>query len=159
MADKLEPPVDASASSSAGERTNQRKIPGNLPYLPSPPSLTRVLDKIIDSQRPERFTTDFLENVLKQSGGSARATIPILKRLGFLDAASTPTELYAKFETDSGRAQAALSALRNGFPEIFRRNEYAHQADDNRLKDLSPSMRRLPNDWRLLIDIVAVTRT
>jgi hypothetical protein len=56
--------------------------------------------------------------------------------MGFLSSDSVPTELYAKFRTESGRGPAALQALRNGFPEIFKRSEYAHNVDETKLRDI-----------------------
>ncbi|MER9458718.1 DUF5343 domain-containing protein [Mesorhizobium sp. M0387] len=114
----------------------QRKIPGNLPYLTSSGTLKKALDRLIEAQRPERFSVDFLENVLKLSGGSARATIPVLKKMNFLSGDGTPTEIYTKFRTDSGRGAAALQGLRSAFQEIFRRSEYAHSAEESKLKDI-----------------------
>lgn len=114
----------------------RREIPGNLPYLTAPGTLKKALDRLIDAQRPERFSVDFLENVLKMSGGSARAVIPVLKKMNFLTGDGVPTELYARFRTEGGRPAAALAGLRNGFPEIFKRSEYAHSADDGKLKDI-----------------------
>ncbi|WP_147306455.1 DUF5343 domain-containing protein [Methylovirgula sp. 4M-Z18] len=113
-----------------------RKIPGNLPYLPASGTLKKALDRLIEAARPPKFNPDFLENVLKLKGGSARNTIPILKRMGLLTSEGVPTELYAKFRTESGRGEAALQALRNGFPEIFKRSEYAHAVEDNKLRDI-----------------------
>ncbi len=113
-----------------------RKIPGNLPYLAASGTLKRALERLIDASRPDKFNTDFLENVLKLSGGAARATIPIMKKIGFLSSDAVPTDLYAKFRTEGGRPAAALSGLRNGFPEIFKRSEYAHTVDDNKLRDI-----------------------
>lgn len=114
----------------------RRDIPGNLPYLTASGTLKKVLDRIIEAQRPDRFSIDFLENVLKLTGGSARATIAILKRCGFLSSDGSPTELYARFKTEGGRSAAALQGLKNGFPEIFKRSEYAYTADDAKLKDI-----------------------
>jgi hypothetical protein len=113
-----------------------RKIPGNLPYLTAAGTLKRALERLIDASRPDKFNADFLENVLKLSGGGARATIPILKKMNFLSSDAVPTELYAKFRTSGGRAAAAVQGLRNGFPEIFKRSEYAHTVDDNKLRDI-----------------------
>lgn len=113
-----------------------RKIPGNLPYLPGSGTLRRVLAGLIEAERPDKFNYDFLENVLKVSGGAARATIPILKRLGFVGVDGKPTDLYARFKTTSGRGPAALQALRTGFPEIFKRSEYAHTVPDAKLRDI-----------------------
>lgn len=56
--------------------------------------------------------------------------------MGMLSSDGVPTELYAKFRTEGGRGAAALQALRNGFPEIFKKSEYAHTVDDNKLKDI-----------------------
>jgi Family of unknown function (DUF5343) len=116
--------------------TAPRKIPGNLPYLTASGTLKKALERLIDASRPDKFNADFMENVLKLSGGAARATIPILKKMGFLSSDGVPTEFYAKFRTEGGRAAAALAGLRNGFPEIFKRSEYAHTVDDNKLRDI-----------------------
>jgi len=113
-----------------------RKIPGNLPYLAASGTLKRALERLIDASRPDKFNADFMENVLKLSGGAARATIPIMKKMGYLSSDAVPTELYAKFRTEGGRPAAALAGLRNGFPEIFKRSEYAHTVEDNKLRDI-----------------------
>lgn len=74
---------------------------------------------MIEAQRPDKFNADFLENVLKLKGGAARATIPILKKMGFLASDSTPTD----------------------------RSEYAHSVDDAKLKDIIVEITGLkPND-------------
>lgn len=124
------------AKAAGGKVNSQRKIPGNLPYLPASGTLKKALERMIDASRPDKFNADFLENVLKLSGGAARATIPIMKKMNFLSSDGVPTELYAKFRTESGRPSAALSGLRNGFPEIFKRSEYAHTVDDNKIRDI-----------------------
>lgn len=113
-----------------------RKIPGNLPYIAAPGTLKRVLDKLIDAQRPDKFTADFLANVLKMSGGGARSTIPMLKKMGFLSSDGTPTETYGRFRTETGRGPAALQGLRSAYAEIFKRSEYAHAADDAKIRDI-----------------------
>jgi hypothetical protein len=59
-----------------------------------------------------------------------------MKKMGFLASDGTPTDLYAKFRTEGGRPVAALAGLRNGFPEIFKRSEYAHSVDDNKVRDI-----------------------
>lgn len=114
----------------------QRKIPGNLPYVTASGTLKKALERLIEASRPDKFNSDFLENVLKLSGGSARATIPILKRIGFLSSDGVPTDLYAKFRTEGGRGNAALQSLRIGFPEVFKRSEYAHAVEDSKLRDI-----------------------
>ena len=59
-----------------------------------------------------------------------------MKRTGFLTSDGAPTDLYARFRTEGGRGPAALQALKIGFPEIFKRSEYAHSVDDIKLRDI-----------------------
>ena len=81
---------------------------------------------------------------MEARGGTARPIIPILKATGLLNQTGAPTELYAQFQTDAGRPAAALQALRNGFGEIFRRNQYAHRADEAALIDVIVAITGLP---------------
>lgn len=113
-----------------------RKIPGNLPYLTSSGTLKKALDRLIDAQQPPRYNADFLENILSLTGGGARATVPILKKMGFISSDGTPTALYAKFRTLGGRGPAALQGLQSAFAEIFKRSTYAHTVNDAKLKDI-----------------------
>jgi len=78
------------------------------------------------------------------TGGAARPIIPILKATGLLNQTGAPTELYAQFQTDAGRPAAALKALRNGFAEVFRRNQYAHKAEEAALVDVIVAITGLP---------------
>lgn len=128
------------AAAKAGEPTEgpatKRKIPGNLPYLPASGTLKKVLDKIIEAQQPPRFSVDFVENVLNVTGGAARATIPILKKMGFVASDGAPTALYSKFRTNGERGAAALQGLQNAFSEVFKKSGYAHTANDAKIKDI-----------------------
>lgn len=133
---KTEAEAVAPANQQKSAANAQRKIPGNLPYLAASGTLKKALDRLVEASRPDRFNTDFLENVLKLTGGAARATIPLMKRMGLLASDGTPTDLYARFRTESGRGPAALQALRTGFPEIFKRSEYAHSVEDAKLRDI-----------------------
>jgi hypothetical protein len=89
------------------------------------------------------------------SGGAARPIIPILKATGLLNQSGTPTELYSQFQTEAGRPAAALQALRNGFGEIFRRNQYAHRADEPTLIDVIVAITGLPKKEGIVRYILA----
>ncbi|MGH6835512.1 MAG: DUF5343 domain-containing protein [Methylocella sp.] len=110
-----------------------RKIPGNLPYLPGPGTLKKALEGIVGAQRPDKFNPDFLESILQLKGG---ATVPIFKKMGLVASDGSPTELYSRFKTDSGRGAAALQAIKNAYPEIYKRSEYAHRVTDAKIKDI-----------------------
>lgn len=144
MTAETETSTEESAESASSERAARRKIPGGLPYTSSPGVLRRVLERIPTSEKPGTFNGDFLGTVMGATGGAARPIIPILKATGLLNQSGTPTELYAQYQTDAGRPAAALQALRNGFAEIFRRNQYAHKAEDAALTDLIVSITGLP---------------
>lgn len=135
---------EAAAAPANSEKSVRRKIPGGLPYTSSPGVLRRVLERIPTSEKPGTFTYDFLGTVMEARGGAARPIIPILKATGLLNQTGAPTELYAQFQTDAGRPVAALQALRNGFGEIFRRNQYAHKADEAALIDVVVAITGLP---------------
>ena len=130
----------------ADEQASRRKIPGNMPYTSSAGVLQRVLEKIPSAEKPAAFTIDFLGTVLGFTGGSARPVIPILKATSLLSQSGAPTELYGQFQTDGGRAAAALQALRSGYAEIFKRNQYAHRLDANQLTDVIVAITGLPKN-------------
>jgi len=107
----------------------------SLPYLNATGYITKVLEKIKEAETPPRFSQDFLATTLQMPGGSPRPVIPFLKRTGFLASDGTPTELYKQFRGAQSGA-AAAEALRIGYRPLYRINEYAHDASDQKLKDL-----------------------
>jgi hypothetical protein len=161
QADKEEPEGKAKSS-------EYREIAGNLPYTTAHGVLKTVLDGIITAERPDKFSGDFLATVLKVSGGSARAVPPILKRMGFLAPDGSPTDLYSRFKSDSGRSSAALEGLRRAFAELFRRNEFIHRADADKVRDLiveitglnknDPVVRAIAGTFQAIKGFVDVTK-
>jgi hypothetical protein len=96
-----------------------------LPYMSTPGLIPKILGKIQEARRPDRFTQDFLETKLGHSGGSARAIIPLLKRMGFLSSDGTPTRLYDQFRNSATERAALAQGARNAYAEVFDRNRYA----------------------------------
>lgn len=149
--EKSEKAAEASApSTEEKEKQAPRKIGGNIPYVSSPGVFKKALDGIITAEKPESFNINFLETILKLSGGSARAVPPQLKKMGFLSADGTPTERYSQFRTDSGRSGAALQGLKDAFNDIFKRNSYAHGEDENGLKDIFVQVTGLKKNDRII---------
>ncbi len=106
------------------------------PFMNAYGLVPKVLGKIIEAQQPERFTQDFLSTKLGFSGGSARAIIPLFKRIGFLSSEGVPTPLYGKFRNSDSRGAAMAQALRTGYKDIFERNEHAQDLTKDKLKNL-----------------------
>jgi len=117
------------------DKPDRREIKGGIPYTTSPGVLKKALELIIPAERPDKFGTNYMETILKLTGGAARAVPPLLKKMQFIGSDGAPTLLYSKFKTDSGRSQAAYDGLKNAFGELFKRNEYIHKADESSVKD------------------------
>jgi hypothetical protein len=98
--------------------------------------LKSALQAMAVADRPEHVDKDFISAYLGVSGGSAAPIPPILRKIGFLGNDNRPTERWAKFQSESSRASAALEGLRQGFPEIFKRHTYAHTLDESKIKDI-----------------------
>ena len=117
------------------------------PFMNAYGLVPKILDKIIEAQQPERFTQDFLTTKLGFAGGSARAFIPLLKRIGFLSSDGVPTPLYSKFRNVDSRGAAMAQALRTGYKEVFERNEYVQDLPKEKFKNLVVEMTGLkPSD-------------
>lgn len=117
-----------------------------------------MLEGIASAERPDVFNRDFLGSVLSITGGSAAATLPILKSTGFLSSDSSPTEIYSRFQTESGRANAALDALKKGYADVFRKNKFANKLDDGALKDLLVEITGLKKSDTVITSICGTMR-
>jgi len=107
-----------------------------LPYVFASGVIPKTLEKIKSASTPERFTQDFLATKLGIRGGSAKAVIPFLKRVGFLGTDGGPTDLYKQFRNPSHSGAAAAKALKAGYAQLYEMNEYAHDLSDKDLKGL-----------------------
>ncbi|MCY3826354.1 MAG: hypothetical protein F4235_04030 [Candidatus Dadabacteria bacterium] len=104
-----------------------------LPYMVSVGLIPKILEKVQNAKRPERFTQDFLETKLGHSGGSARPIIPLLKRMGLLGADGVPTVLYDQFRNPETQGFAVAKGIKNAFTELFDRNEYVYELSREKL--------------------------
>ena len=111
-------------------------MPSKLPYMLSPGLVPKILEKVQQARRPERFTQDFLETKLGHSGGSARAIIPLLKRIGFLGSDGTPTSLYDQFRNVETQGTAIAQGMKTAFSELFDRSEYVYELNREKLTAL-----------------------
>ena len=107
-----------------------------LPYMVSTGLVSKILGKIQEARRPERFTQDFLGTKLGHSGGSARPIIPLLKRMNFLGSDGVPTPLYNQFRNTETQGAAVAEGMRNAFSELFDRNEYVYDLSRDKLVGL-----------------------
>lgn len=126
----------APAADVEAKNKTRRNIPGDFLYTSTPGKFKVALDNILKAERPEIVNKDYISSYLGVSGGSASPIPPLLKRIGFISNEGKPTDLYAKFQSDAGRAGAALEGLRKGFPELFKKNTYVHSLNEDQVKDV-----------------------
>lgn len=126
-----------------------------LPYMATPGLIPKILSKIQEARRPDRFTQDFLQTKLGFSGGGARPIIPLLKRMGFLGADGTPTRLYDQFRNPTTQGAALAAGLRNAYSELFERNEYAGDLSREKLTALVKEITGLEQDSAVIRLIVS----
>ena len=107
-----------------------------LPYMLSTGLIPKILEKIQNARRPERFTQDFLGTKLGQPGGSAGAIIPLLKRMTFLGSDGVPSPLYDQFRNTETQGFAIAQGMRSAFSELFDRNEYVYDLPRDKLVGL-----------------------
>src|SRR5438105_4487639 len=116
------------------------------PYMQAYGNIPRILNKIREAQTPDRFTGDFLETVLGVSGGSARPFIGFAKRIGLLHQDGSPTELYQRFRNPASSDVAMAEAIKKGYDELYKKNEYAHKLSADKLEGLIMELTGLAKD-------------
>src|SRR4030095_9003644 len=92
------------------------------PFMNAYGLIPKILGKIKEAKTPTHFTQDFLADTLGFPGGSARAFIPLAKRLGLVGTDGTPTELYGRFRNSNhskgAMAQASEQGMRTSTREM-----------------------------------------
>jgi hypothetical protein len=110
------------------------------PYVNAYNGIPKLFEKITAAAVPPKFTVDFLNTVLDLKSSSFRAMIPLLKRLGFLDAANTPTQAYKDFRESSSSGVVMAERLRDAYSLLFKANEYAWKLTKAELISKLPSL-------------------
>ena len=106
------------------------------PFMNAYGLIPQIFERIRTAKTPARFTQDFLATKLGFSSGSGRAFIPFAKRLGFIGSDGVPTELYNRYRNAATSRKSMAEAVRKGFPDLFARNEYAHELPEPALRGL-----------------------
>ncbi|HEU5350928.1 MAG TPA: DUF5343 domain-containing protein [Terracidiphilus sp.] len=108
----------------------------SIPYVAAPGSIRTALEKIAEAATPDRVTGDFIQTVLGIKGGTGRAIIPFLKKIGMVRSDGSPTDLYNKYRNKSTSRAAIASAVRAGYKRLAETNEYFYRLNDADLKEL-----------------------
>lgn len=107
-----------------------------IPYMSAPGSIVKILEKIKEASTPEIFSQDFLKTKLGFNGGNYLTFISWAKKCGLLNSDGTPSQLYRQFRNPTTSAQSLATALKQGYIELYSRNEYCHELERKAFKTL-----------------------
>lgn len=107
-----------------------------LPYVTSLSSLEKMLEKIKEASVPDRFTQDFVSTKLGMKGGTAKAIIPFIKKMGLVNSDGTPTSSYKSFRNPANEGRIIANAIKVLYKDLYEMNEYAYNLSDKDLKGL-----------------------
>ncbi|WAC47404.1 DUF5343 domain-containing protein [Asticcacaulis sp. SL142] len=122
----------------------------NLPYLVSPGSIKTALERIRNASVPERVNIDFISTKILIKGGTGKAIIPFLKKIGFVSADGVPTDLYKQFRNKSSGGSALAKGIKNGYSALSSANEYFYDLKDHELKNLIIQVSGLDKDNKVV---------
>ncbi len=96
------------------------------PYVNAYGAIPKLFGAIRSASVPAKFSQDYLGSVLGLKSTSNRALIPLLKRLGFLNAANVPTAKYRAVRDEERGGRVLAEQLREAYADLYSANEYAH---------------------------------
>jgi uncharacterized protein DUF5343 len=108
----------------------------DLPYLSSYKNVGRLFDGIFAAKQPDSFTHEFLQKTLGIKSTGDRSLIPMLRTLGFIDAANRPTAAYGALKNSGLRRTAIADAIRRAYAPLFGANEQAEKLSNEDLRGL-----------------------
>jgi hypothetical protein len=108
----------------------------SLPYVTATGNVEKALLAIKSAATPDKVTQDFVKTILKIPGGSGNQMNSLLKKLGFVNGDGTPSDTYKRFRNSSTTGAAAAEALKAGYAELQKRNEFWYALSDAQLRGL-----------------------
>lgn len=109
----------------------------SLPFVNSTGALKRLLEAIQKAKTPSSFSYDFMKN---EMGVTERSMLSLLRKMKFIEANGSPTELYKDFRNPSRSKNAMGKAIEIAYEPLYKRNEYIHKAKKDDLKAIIASV-------------------
>ena len=91
----------------------------SLPYLPSYKNVEKLFSGIAAAKVPESFTQAFLAQTLGLKASTDRPLIPLMRALGFIDAAGRPTPEYRELKNPQKAKGTIASAIKRAYAPLF----------------------------------------
>jgi hypothetical protein len=108
----------------------------NLPYLASYKNVRLLFEKIKQAKIPDAFNQQYLYQTLGLKSKSDRGLIPLLRTLGFIDAAGRPSSDYAALKNPLRAKIVLADAVRRAYGPLYEANEGAHKLPSEGLRGL-----------------------
>ncbi|WP_215220024.1 DUF5343 domain-containing protein [Novilysobacter luteus] len=108
----------------------------SLPYLPSYKNVEKLFLGIAAAKVPESFTQSFLAQTLGLKASGDRPLIPLMRTLGFIDAAGRPTPEYRLLKNPAAARGAIADAIRKAYAPLFAAHEGANSLSTEQLRGL-----------------------
>jgi hypothetical protein len=107
-----------------------------MTYVTAPGNVEKAFLGIKAAATPAQAGQDFVKSILKIPGGSGNQVAAFLKKIGFVRADGTPSDIYKRFRNPTTSGTAMMEALRIGYPALFQRNETWYTLGDEELRGL-----------------------
>ena len=88
--------------------------------------IPQYFDTMLTAKAPDKFTTKFMVD-LGFTSSNDRQFVNVLKAIGFLDDAGTPTERYFKFLDQSFSKQMVAEGIKEAYADLFALNTSANK--------------------------------
>jgi Family of unknown function (DUF5343) len=122
-------------------------------YFTSTKNLPKILEQIQKGKVPSKFSYDHLKQLGFPSSHD-RPIIPVLKALGFLDAAGVPQERYRRYKDPSNAKRVLAEGIREAYTDIFAIDESANKLPADQAKGI---IARLSDKGDAVVDKMALT--
>jgi len=86
-----------------------------------------IFKKIQEATVPPKYTNDFIYTKLGLKSSSYRPSTGFLKRLGFVDDSSVPTEAYREYRDPQKSKYIMARQIKLSYKELFSASEYAYK--------------------------------
>ena len=107
-----------------------------LSYLASYKNVGLLFEKVAAAKIPDAFSQPYLYQTLGLKSKGDRGLIPLLRALGFIDAAGKPSPTYAALKNPSRAGVVIAEAVRRAYAPLFEANENAHKMSSEELRGL-----------------------
>jgi hypothetical protein len=128
-------------------------VPIEVPFTPRPDDLCKFLELLPAAEVPAGEAGTAYFKSLGFSAASGKHLLGILKKLGFVDAAGLPLDVWKEYASAANKAMALAFALKGAYPELFCEIKCPYLEDDEVILDfLKRNVEASPRNLELMLE-------